>query len=1017
MNDLFRICLLLSVSYLSVNGFSQKQDTIFPFEKKYNGIEIIAYRVPLLNKDEGSYNPPFECEYNDRYLNRNEDDISEKPRKCRIGIVNKKYGVFSVKGEEIIAPEYDSLYQVGKLNPAVFIVRKNGKYGLVEENNKIIYPPVYDKLESVGRSSGCSHVRSLFLAQKGNKQGLLRLNGTSKVKVKYDYVNHFYTQTQCPTFRKIVCVKKDEKYGFVNDNDSAVIPFIYSDIKTTHPHPYYKDKIIAQYNGKYGVIDYQNTILIPFNYEDINFHYLDGYDMVLAVKEKVKWGLVSSGNRLIVKPKFDSIEYLIDAGEGKFAYSDNGYWGIADTNGNILIKAEFSEIQALPGDFYSYSQNGKYGFVSRYGRVLSNAIYKDIRYVSDHLALLSNDKYHGIFNMISGKEIVPPVYIIPWEYYGEYDLFWDKYLYSKQMFWKNKDDQYGVIDSSGNTLIPFEYDQPFEINSWKNRIIGEKNGKKYLFDLDGNLIAGGFDNVKADDYETADFYITQNNGSYGLISPSGEMLLENRYNSIRIKHDRSRNNPGPVFFEVENNGKRGIIKGNGEFIIPCEYEYISYANEAFSVVKGLKTALLNLEGETMEPLDFKVSEELSSKYREIKYGNKFAVIDQNGKRVDKGEYDYYNKIQNTYIIVTKQINAGAMENYRSSYKYKYGLLDTNLNIIFPAVYRDIHFYRDDFGKLCDNNFRYYFFDFINGVHEEKYVEIRQLPSGHFEVEESEYIEGICDSTGKIIIEPQFEKIKYYDGSFAAVKKNGLYGFCDGEGKMLTEYKYEAAKGIYKNFLSVGLNSKYGVVDKSGEVIVPFKYTSKVNFNHLKRGHHFIKIESTEGYGLLDSNMKEVIPPICVEPIKDFSKAGDFKYVIVSTNDGKSGVFLSNGEEFLPIKEHQVNDLFLATTGLFSYAVNGEYGLINTEEKVILKPKYDTIIGNIKGYSVNFDWNSPQPYLLFQEDKKYGVLSVDGKKIAKAVFDDFEISKIGEIILFKGSKSFLLEKNGQIRKLK
>ena len=410
---MFKLVLLLLLMVGSFQAATQTPDTIFPFEKEFHGIHVLEYNIPPINRDEGSYYPILECGYCWQCGIRTEDTIPQKYNKYRIGIVNNLYGVFSEKGAEIIAPVYDSLHQVYAVIQSAFIVLKNGKYGLVEEDNQVIYPPVYDEFQPLSRGIKCHHIGGLFYVRKGDQKGLLRVDGTSKVKVRYDYVNFSYYEKECPSMRPLVCVGLDGKYGFVDDKDSAVVPIMYEDILTRRPHSKYKDKIIAKHNGKYGVIDNSNKTIIPFKYENIQFHDLEGYDMPLAVKLNHKWGLITSNDRPIFEPKFDSILYLEYAAAGKFAFLHNDQWGVSDTNGNVVVKATFKNIEALEGDYYIYSENNKKGFISSTGEVLSAPIYDGIQDVSKHLALVTKDQYKGIFNLRSGKEIVPPAYSSP----------------------------------------------------------------------------------------------------------------------------------------------------------------------------------------------------------------------------------------------------------------------------------------------------------------------------------------------------------------------------------------------------------------------------------------------------------------------------------------------------------------------------------------------------------------------------------------------------------------------------
>jgi uncharacterized ion transporter superfamily protein YfcC len=101
----------------------------------------------------------------------------------------------------------------------------------------------------------------------------------------------------------------------------------------------------------------------------------------------------------------------------------------------------------------------------------------------------------------------------------------------------------------------------------------------------------------------------------------------------------------------------------------------------------------------------------------------------------------------------------------------------------------------------------------------RFLGIQVISSGYFEVESPQQLYGICDSTGKTVIRPQYEKIKFYDGAFAAVKKNDRYAFIDGKGKVLTNFKFEKVKEVSGDNVIVRVGGLYGVVNKLGQEIV------------------------------------------------------------------------------------------------------------------------------------------------------------------------------------------------------
>lgn len=131
--------------------------------------------------------------------------------------------------------------------------------------------------------------------------------------------------------------------------------------------------------------------------------------------------------------------------------------------------------------------------------------------------------------------------------------------------------------------------------------------------------------------------------------------------------------------------------------------------------------------------------------------------------------------------------------------------------------------------------------------------------------------GFADNTGKVVIQPQFEKIQDFSEGLAAVKTDRLWGFIDNTGKVIIDYQYYQPSPFSCGKSVIDTNNGYIVINKKGEKISTGDYTlmspftdgyafamkpnaSKMvvvdnNFNTLKEIENKRTLPQTEGYRL------------------------------------------------------------------------------------------------------------------------------------------------------------------------
>ena len=260
----------------------------------------------------------------------------------------------------------------------------------------------------------------------------------------------------------------------------------------------------------------------------------------------------------------------------------------------------------------------------------------------------------------------------------------------------------------------------------------------------------------------------------------------------------------------------------------------------------------------------------------------------------------------------------------NEYKYfvvkeneKYGVINTNGNIIIEAKYDDIKIPNPEKAVfICYENDKT---KVLNEKGEEIFTQYEDIQPLRLK---------------NVISDLMYEKttLKY--------SKNGKYGIIDIEGKKITNPIYEDIDTLQfkEGELLVKKDGKYGVINIEGATLVKAQYDG---------------IESDRYY----------------EEETGYKKSG---YIVSKTTDEgyRYGYVNIEGKQII---ENKYNDLYRVTdinskNVYIICAENGQYGLMK-DGKQIINNEYQSLV-----------YNESNDTITALKGKKYGVFSIDGKQI-------------------------------------
>lgn len=416
------------------------------------------------------------------------------------------------KGERV---EFYSGYQVGKY----YLIDEGGLYGVGHDNYHPIIKPKYDNV----KISEVEGYEDWAVVEKNELRGLVSLkDGSEFLKPEYSDIQvlpsgcaRVVKDELCglvslktgrfifdPKFEEInVTANKDVyeaqingKWGKLLSNGKMLLPFVYDydyrglynaygddtdeltgqtvEVKYETVSTMIDDYMLCVRDDKYGMIDINLKEFIPCVYDYLgSFSKEEG--LAIAGQDYMR-GFINRQNKVIVPFEYDKASYYQ---EGLVAVCKDDKWSLLDTSARVVatLSEEYYQIYAFVDGFAKTEKDGMYGFIDKTGKEVVSCKYSNIDDFKNGFAIVNDDDYKcGIIDS-NGNEIVPC---------GTYDHIGD---FENGLARVNKDEKYGLVDTTGRLIIPCIYDYVFTYISYDGELVisVEKDGEFFDLDKDG----------------------------------------------------------------------------------------------------------------------------------------------------------------------------------------------------------------------------------------------------------------------------------------------------------------------------------------------------------------------------------------------------------------------------------------------------------------------------------------------------------------------------------------------------
>ncbi|MDM1553981.1 WG repeat-containing protein [Chryseobacterium indologenes] len=334
-------------------------------------------------------------------------------------------------------------------------------------------------------------------------------------------------------------------------------------------------------------------------------------------------------------------------------------------------------------------------------------------------------------------------------------------------------------------------------------------------------------------------------------------------------------------------GKEAVYDFSGKLIIPDSDKVRFAGKDAFFVLKGKKWFLYDFSGKLLSDREFKDDYSFENgRALIINEENQSEIIGKIGQTLHKFSKNVVDMNAYPYLITQNKASG------------KYGLIDTEENVIADEIYSDItpeYFGQKEYIYLRKSNKTTVFYKNDQKLYPNNFKYLYTLSNHFFRVysDKSEQ-SGIVDLQGNMVVPQEYDFIKNFTISgkdFIYLKKGDEEKLLDKELKNILNGGDQIV-GFYPDIIIIKRKDQYyqfSVIHQSVAELKNVKLVKKQNVEYFTILNEYSKplvcMNNDNLYGILDAKGM-VIVPFAYEDIIAFE---NFENEIVVKKEGKYGV--------------------------------------------------------------------------------------------------------------------------------
>ena len=614
------------------------------------------------------------------------------------------------------------------------------------------------------------------------------------------------------------------------------------------------------------------------------------------------FGFINTKGEEIISCKYihanDFSEGLVSVSIGTQEITENTIWvkdekyGVIDKIGQKVIAFEFKDIARFKNGIARACDltTRKWGWIDNKGNWdISPKFENSDDFNALEMAKVGVDyESNGYINR-QGDFIINPIFY-------QIGDFIDGIAYAKKWGQKEKyDGKYGFINSEGETIVPFIYDNVQEFSE-NLALVGKRNDKGEI--KFGFIDKKGVEQVTlkfeyAHSFSSGMAFVKQKS-KYGWIDNKGKYLITNLYDVAedfrfpeeegikRIVLNAAKNKYNTAI--VSKNGFWGVIDFAGKEILPIKYDSVRKTSEGI-IAKKDNTILL-FDNETMTP----------------------KIIDQNSKSItDNNDVNFRNQLYYSDIL--------SLNTFKKSLKRKV-IIGQNDSLVFDFSSNNLKFIvKSDLIKVQDRN---------KGINSILLIDSIKYASARFNDDKRDTLDKLRFDENLVIYSK--EKV------FLILK-----GYYYNEEDVILPTDYDDIENLNEySFSTYGLNlfrvkkgNKYGVVKvqnkKIFEIVKPtfddIGILPNCSYNQIG---FLIPVNSEGLWGVLNSENDKLLLKCKYKDIGGFNQR-DRNLLCQVKKDNKWAIYDVKGKK---VTSFLYEDMLTYSEGLCPVKKMGKWGFLN-----------------------------------------------------------------------------------------
>jgi len=424
----------------------------------------------------------------------------------------------------------------------------------------------YEPILSIKNAQVFQYLEPWIIIKENDKFGAFHEYGEQIFDTEYDVIETYYN---------LLLAKKGIAY------------FLYDRGKNeTMPLGSYQSAHIAR-NGQVIASDSHGFYLPLSEKPSQSYESLESInENVILSKEPDGYGLINRDGDVILEPVMDEITYLGD----NYFFAKNGKEDIliqAKTNKADIRYTSYHEITIEDGVILEYI-HGKLRRVMKRDGILLDAVgmISVNKTGAEHYSILFRDDKMGLLDKNGSWEVRPAENIqqlFPGNQGLNGALIDGKYgfvdrtgklrianryeqigMFSEGLAAVRIGNKWGYIDQNDNLSIQPQYSEAGEF--LKGVAIVKKDGKSNLINKTGEVLLSDY--YERVSFTEGNYYLTENNSLFGLVSPLGKEISIPKFDELRRE--------GPDMVLIRRDRKYGIMRETGEYSLPIYYTNIIF---------------------------------------------------------------------------------------------------------------------------------------------------------------------------------------------------------------------------------------------------------------------------------------------------------------------------------------------------------------------------------------------------------------------------------------------------------